>query len=311
MFTLDSHENFRTMKKLAFISFSLLIMCSACLRLDDNLFNQTKIDAYHLDDYEGYVDFRLDASYTIPSHLIHLFTLASQTADESSATTIHALYLGDVSRIKSDTVILYCHGNRDHMDFYWQRAKLLANTGWKNRYGVLMIDYRGFGLSEGKPTEAGMYADVEAALQWLKNNGLSNNRLIMYGFSLGSAPAVKFSSDNGILTPSKLILEAPFANAETMVQDASGLSLPGQFFTDLKINNAEEIKKVQLPLCWLHGEQDNFLSLKTHGQPVYDRYAGKYKEAHIIPGAGHDNVPLVWGFKAYSTAVLKFITTNY
>lgn len=77
------------------------------------------------------------------------------------------------------------------MDFYWSRVQLLANTGGKNHYGVLMVDYRGYGLSEGKPTEEGLYADVDARLQWLKTSWLSNERLVMYGFSLGSAPATK------------------------------------------------------------------------------------------------------------------------
>jgi hypothetical protein len=62
------------------------------------------------------------------------------------------------------------------------------------------------------------------------------------------------------MNPSKLILEAPFASAETMIQDASGLALPSEFFTTLKINNAEEIKSVTQPFCWIHGEDDDFFS---------------------------------------------------
>ena len=69
---------------------------------------------------------------------------------------IHAVYLGNIADIATDTIILYCHGNRDHLDFYWPRIKLLANVGGKNRYGVLAMDYRGFGLSEGPATEEGM-----------------------------------------------------------------------------------------------------------------------------------------------------------
>ncbi|HNF72204.1 MAG TPA: hypothetical protein PLP34_07320, partial [Chitinophagaceae bacterium] len=158
---------------------SFLLIFSGCLTLDDNLFNNEKLSEYRLKNYTGDVDFRLDASYDIPDSLVHLFTLQSKGSNESSATTIYAVYIGDISRITTDTVIMYCHGNRDHMDFYWPRAQLLANTGGKNRYGVMMIDYRGFGMSDGHPDEEGLYADVEAALKWLKLKGLDNSRLMI------------------------------------------------------------------------------------------------------------------------------------
>jgi pimeloyl-ACP methyl ester carboxylesterase len=291
--------------------FLFIILISAftgCLRLDDNLFNSTKLKEYKLDAYSGDVDFHLDPSYAIPDSMVHLFTLNSKSSDESSATTIYAIYIGNINTISTDTVIMYCHGNKDHMDFYWQRAKLLANVGSKNRFGVMMIDYRGYGMSDGKATENGLYADVNAAVQWLKGNGLSDNRLIMYGFSMGSAPATKLTAEPRTLTPYILMLEAPFANAETMVQDGSGTAMNGSFFTDLKINNAEEIKTVQQPFFWIHGIADDFLNINTHGQVVYDNYNGTYKEAHKIAGAGHSTIQTTMGFNAYSDAVLNFVT---
>jgi len=299
------------MKNIVFILL-ITIGITSCLRLDNNLFNpnQTKISEYKLDNYTGDTDFRLDMSYQIPDSLIHVFQLASQASDESSATSIYAIYIGNISRIATDTVIMYCHGNAEHMDFYWPRAKLLANTKSKNRFGVLMIDYRGYGLSAGKPTENGLYADVNAALKWLKNKGLTNNRLVMYGFSMGTAPATKLSAENYSMKPSKLLLEAPFASAEVMIQDASGLDMPGAFFTNLKINNAEEIKSVQQPFCWIHGEADDFLNINTHGAVVYANYQGTYKEAHRIPNAGHSTIETTMGFQNYLQVVGDFITEH-
>ncbi|WP_114779511.1 alpha/beta hydrolase [Botryobacter ruber] len=289
---------------------TLLFLCSSCLRLDDNLFNpDNTITEYKFDNYTGEVDFRLGNSYTIPQNKINRLTFTSQTPGESGSYTIHGVYLGDLNRIATDTVIMYCHGNRDHMDFYWQRAKLLANTGQKNRYGVLMIDYRGYGLSEGEPSESGLYADVNTALTWLKQNGLTSDRLIMYGFSMGTAPATIVAAIpiSFALRPAKLILEAPFASAAVMVQDASRLSIPGTFVTDLKINNAEEIKKVQQPFLWIHGIDDDFLSIHTHGEIVYQNYGGSQKTAIRVPGADHDEVPLKMGFNEYLAAINNFI----
>ncbi|PCI96493.1 MAG: hypothetical protein COB15_10020 [Flavobacteriales bacterium] len=283
-------------------------LLTSCFKLDDNLFNpDSEIVEYKLDNYTGEQDFVLDASYAIPSNLINVFTLNSQAPSESVSTTIYAIYIGDVATINTDTVIMYCHGNKWHMDFYWQRAKLLAHSGGKNNYGVMMVDYRGYGLSEGKPSEDGMYADVDAALNWLKQNGLSNDRLIMYGFSLGTAPVCELTAKPRSLTPSKLILEAPYASVAVMVQDAAVLGMPSSFVTGLSIDNAEEIKSVNQPLMWIHGEDDSFLNINTHGQVVYDNHQGVYKEAHKINGADHSEVPLMFGFQNYCSALDLFI----
>ena len=306
----EQKTNFK-MKKSILILITAICFTS-CLRLDNNLFNPntTIITEYKLDNYTGDKDFRLDLSYQIPDSLIHIFQLSSQANNESSATMIYALYIGNLDRISTDTVIMYCHGNRDHMDFYWERAKLLANTKNKNRFGVLMVDYRGYGLSDGAPTENGLYADVDAALKWLKTKGLTDDRLVMYGFSLGSAPATKLSVGSYSMKPTKLLLEAPFASAEVMVQDASGLAMPGTFFTDLKINNAEEIKKVTQPFFWIHGEADDFLNIDTHGAIVYANSNGAYKEAHRIANAGHGSIPATMDFKNYLNFVGNFITQH-
>lgn len=287
---------------------SLIVFFSSCLKLDSNLYNNdNKIKEYKFDNYTGEQDFILADSYTIPQNFITLFSLSSKADNESEATTIKAVYIGDQTRIATDTVILYCHGNKWHMDFYWQRAKLLAHTNGKNRYGVLMMDYRGFGLSEGKPTENGMYADVNACMKWLKEKGMSNERLIIYGFSLGSASACELSANPGTLTPSKLILESPFGSAAIMVQDASLLNMPADYFTDLKIDNAEEIKKVSQPFLWIHGTNDNFLNYKTHGQVVYTNYAGSYKTKYLVDGADHGEVPEKMGFDTYLKTLGEFI----
>ena len=285
-----------------------LFVLSSCLRLDDNLYNlEDKISEYKLDNYTGEQDFILDNSYYIPDSLIHRFTLSSKGPEDNSATTIQAIYIGSIHKIATDTVIMYCHGNKWHMDFYWQRAKLLAHTSGKNKYGVLMIDYRGYGLSDGKPSEAGLYADVDAALQWLKLKGLTDNRLVMYGFSMGTAPVCELTNKPRSMTPAKFILEAPFASADVMAADGSGLNMPGSFFTNLKIDNAEEIKTISQPFCWIHGTSDNFLSMTTHGQVVYNNYHGAYKESHMVQGADHGEVPAKMGFTNYLNTLSNFI----
>jgi fermentation-respiration switch protein FrsA (DUF1100 family) len=194
------------------------------------------------------------------------------------------------------------------MDFYWCREKLYANIGGLGRYGVLMFDYPGFGMSEGTATEANMYASTSSAISWLKDRGLSNDRFVMFGFSLGSAPVCEVAghASEYVLQPSKIILEAPFASAEIMIQDAALLSMPGSFLVDLKIDNATEIKKVNVPLLWIHGMADSFLSMSSHGQLVYDNKTG-VKESVLVPGGEHETTPFVMGYQAYIDRLEAFI----
>lgn len=296
-------------KNLCFFLLCSLIL-SSCARLDDNLFNPSTLTEYKRDAYTGEVDFKLDASFDISAANIYEFTLTSVADGE--AATIYAVYIGDRTLINTHKVILYAHGNKDHMDFYWPRAKLLANIA--SDIGVLMIDYRGYGRSTGEPSEEGLYADVDAAMQWLQSEGLTDDRLILYGFSMGTAPATELTANTRSMIPAKLILEAPFASAEVMAQDATLLALPGSYVTNLKIDNAAEIQKVQQPLLWLHGTADDFLNIHTHGEVVYKNHLGSEgvgKFPRRIIGAGHSDLPEVMGgtdnFQLYLQIVRDFI----
>jgi pimeloyl-ACP methyl ester carboxylesterase len=296
------------LKKLLVIIPIVVVVLSACRkRLDNFLFNpDTSINEYLMDDYTGPGELTLGASYVIPDSLVHKFTFES--TDEGKTETIHAIYIGDLSKISTDTVILYCHGNAGHMDYYWARQKLIAHAGGKNHFGVLQLDYPGYGLSTGAPTESNMYASVGHAIDWLKSKGLSNDKFYMYGFSLGSAPVCKITAAKTYaLTPSKIVIESPFASAEVMVQDAAGLNMPGSYFVNLKIDNAEQIKNIDQPLLWIHGTDDDFLSIVTHGEVFYKNYKGAYGEALRVEGGNHPDVPAVFGYANYLLTLTKFL----
>lgn len=284
----------------------LVVSLSSCLRLDSLLFApDNSIETYKLDDFEEQQEIDLPLSYNLPDSLIEVFTLESDV--DGDKAEIYAVYVGDQSLISTDTVILYLHGNAGHIDYYWNRIKLLANVGSKNRFGVMAIDYRGYGLSGGTPTEEGLYADTDAAMKWLKEKGLTSDRLVIYGFSMGSAPATELTANARTLQPSKLMLEAPFASDDVMLEDASGLSLPGSYVSNLEINNADEIRKVEEPFFWIHGVIDDYVQIATHGETVYKNYDGIYSEAHRIEGANHGDVPYIMGYEEYIDAIEKFL----
>lgn len=286
----------------------LLIASMACRkRLDSFLFNPSQIESYQLDAYQGEVSLNLGGAFGVPNSMIH--ELQWDVELEEGTAKMSAIYIGDLNQISTDTVILYCHGNKDHLDFYWPRQKLYANAGGLGRYGVLMFDYPSFGLSEGKASEENMYRSTRRAMEWLKAQGLQNERFVIFGFSLGSAAACEVAAHPEAfpLSPCKLILEAPFASAEVMIQDAALLSMPGSFLVDLQIDNATEIKKISIPLLWIHGQDDSFLTVKSHGQPVYDNKTNGYKEAYLVPGGEHETTPFVAGYQNYIDKIAAFI----
>lgn len=291
--------------KYIIVIFTLAMLFSCKKRLDDFLFNNATIEEYKLDNYTGELALEVGDDYAVPVASIHPFALPLEV--DGVQEEVHMVYSGDINNINMDTVILYCHGNRDHMDYYWPRQKLLSNIGGLNRLGVLMLDYPGFGRSGGKATEENMYKSVELAMQWLKDNGLTGDRLIMKGYSLGSAPACELTANDGYpLKPNKIILESPFASAEVMVQDAAALNMPASYFVNLKIDNAEEIKNIDIPLLWIHGTKDDFLSIDTHGELVYKNHSGE-KTALRIEGGDHNNPPAILGYQEYLSAIEEFI----
>jgi pimeloyl-ACP methyl ester carboxylesterase len=194
------------------------------------------------------------------------------------------------------------------MDFYWQRAKLLAHTGGKGNYGVLMIDYRGYGLSEGKSTEETMYADADAAISWIRRKGVFAQQYGVYGFSLGCAAATYAA----YFTPASykpfcIALEAPFASVATLVNDGAGLNLDPLFYTSFKCDNNDRIKKIQQPFYWLHGTKDKFIPIETNGEVLFKNYTGTISEANRAEGAGHSDVPQTIGFDKYNQSFYSFI----
>jgi alpha/beta superfamily hydrolase len=288
-----------------YIVFLIIVFgLTGCIKLNDIAFYNEAITDYLLDDYNTDLDFKLDSTYNVQN--IHEFSVNSNGFD------IAAIYIGELSDIDTDTIILYCHGQTRHMDHYWQRAKLLANCGGKERYGVLMFDYRGYGKSEGTPTEQGIYEDVRAAYQWLLNEGASSQRIIIYGFSLGSAPATDLAA-YGMSNefPVKLILESPFASTDFIAQESTLIEVSASYITDLEFDNAEKIKLVDQPLMWMHGIEDDYVAI-TNGEAIISNYSGSDSTYIRVEGANHgqDGVPQTMGYQNYLNSVQVFIESN-
>lgn len=294
------------MKTLIFTLTILAVISTGCKKanLDGLAFPSEKLDKYELENYKG--EIVVPDSYNIPDSLVTLFTLDSYSSETDETYKIYALYIGNIDSIANDSIILYCHGQSKHMDNYWSRAKLLANTGGKNNYGLLMMDYRGYGMSEGKSSEMGLYEDVETCINWLKSKGAQSSKTVYYGYSLGAIPAIYHSAYTTDFVPSKLIIESPLASVEYLTQSSTLLNVDSKFVTTLQFENAEMIKDVNIPLLWFHGVEDDYVSI-DNGELIYKNYNGPYKEAHRVEGSNHTEIPETLGLENYLKIVEDFI----
>ena len=290
--------------KFIYITLLLIIFSSCNKNLDGLGFPALKVDNYDFGNHEEEIE--IPSIYDIDEDMIHLFPLTSTDKITGDTYKIYAVYIGDMATISTDTVILYTHGQAKNMDYYWSRASLLANLSSKNHYGVLMMDYRWYGMSEGTPTEIGLSEDVTACIEWLKSKNVQAKNTIYYAFSLGVIPSLDLIGNKTDFIPTKILIESPLSSVENLTNNSTLINVDPRFMTSLKFNNVNAIQKVKIPLYWLHGREDSYIEL-SNGQLVYDNHTGAYKEPHIIDGAEHADIPVVMGFETYLKSVNDFI----
>ena len=173
--------------------------------------------------------------------------------------------------------IVYFQGNGGNIELRGAKARTLMDAG----LGVLLLGYRGYGGNAGRPTEAGLYADGRAALDFLAGRGVAADRIVLYGESLGSGVAVQMASER---RPGALILEAPFTSAADVGASAYPF-LPVRLLIKDRFDNLAKIGAIEAPLLLLHGEADRVIPVR-HGH-ILLAAANEPKEDLFIPGADH------------------------
>ena len=272
--------------------------------LDGLAFPGTKLEAYEFENYSGEVE--IPQAMLADASNYTLVEMNSTDQATGEVYKIYGLYIGDMATISSDTVLLYLHGQSLHMDNYFSRASLLANVGGKYNYGVFMFDYRGYGMSEGSSSEAGLSEDADAAIDWLIGQGADADKTMYYGYSLGAIPGIERAAYRSDFKPAKLMIEAPLASVQHLVNGSTVINVQAEFVTDLKFENSENIKGVVAPLLWLHGKEDTYVSI-DNGELIYANYGGTESTAIRVEGSDHSEVPVKLGLESYLGHLLNFI----
>jgi uncharacterized protein len=183
-----------------------------------------------------------------------------------------------VQREGSPLATLFLHGNAGNITNRAPRIQEIVAAG----SSVLMLDYRGYGKSSGRPSEQGLYRDSEAGFAYLLGKGYRAEQIILHGESLGTAVAIDLASRRPCAA---LILEAPFTSAS----DVAGTVVP--FVGPLLVrtyNSLPKIRSIRVPMLFMHGDRDEVIPLRL-GQELFAAAQGS-KTFWVIPGAGHNDI---------------------
>ncbi|MDJ0520629.1 MAG: alpha/beta hydrolase [Planctomycetota bacterium] len=204
-----------------------------------------------------------------------------RTAD---GVTLEAWYLPG----ERPGTVLWLHGNAGDRGDRVSALDALRQRGW----GVLLPDYRGYGGSEGSPSEEGLYADAEACAAWIEAE--APGPVVYVGSSVGSGVAVELAVHR---PPAGLILLSPFTSLTDVAQHHYGW-LPVRPFVRDRYENVDKIAQVRAPLLVIHGDRDRIVP-QTFGRRLFEA-ANEPKTFVDVPGAGHNDLSLVaptryWG----------------
>jgi len=176
----------------------------------------------------------------------------------SDGVKLHAWY---VPADGAAGTVLFCHGNggnvSDRLDTILVHHQLGMN--------VLVFDYRGYGKSEGKPTEEGTYRDAEAAWKYLvETRGTAPGRIIIHGRSLGGAVAAHLARD---CTPAALVVESSFYDITELGVEVFWW-LPVRWLSRVEYKTAEYVGSVRCPVMVIHSRTDGLIAFH-HGEKIF------------------------------------------
>ncbi|AIF81035.1 hypothetical protein I862_02360 [endosymbiont of Acanthamoeba sp. UWC8] len=183
---------------------------------------------------------------------------------------------------KPDTgkeMVIFYHGNSGHIPQRIDKLKELNAMG----YGFIIPAWRGFGKSEGFPTEKGILNDAEATIEFIKKEGYDLKKVIVIGESLGTGVATQMAAKHEF---KGLLLITPY----TTIQDRASeiyFYIPVKYLLKDNFDTINNISKVKVPVIIIHGDNDEIIP-HTHSLKIIEK-VNEPKKLIIYPGINHTN----------------------
>jgi fermentation-respiration switch protein FrsA (DUF1100 family) len=149
-------------------------------------------------------------------------------------------------------VVLFCHGNAGNISHRLEMCEALLETG----VGVFLFDYRGFGRSQGRPSEDGTYRDTAAAFQWLQRKGIASTDVIIMGESLGGGIGSELASRERV---GGLILESTFTSILDIGAEIYPW-LPVRWLATIKYDTRSRLARLKIPVLVMHSRADDVVA---------------------------------------------------
>jgi fermentation-respiration switch protein FrsA (DUF1100 family) len=188
-----------------------------------------------------------------------------------------------VPALQAHGVVLILHGNAGNLSHRMDSIAMFHRLG----YGVLIFDYRGYGRSSGKPSEAGLYRDARSAWDYLtRQRGIAPDRIILFGESLGGAVAAWLAAQLGPQEqPGALVLSSTFTSVPDLAADLYPW-LPARWLARLRYDTREALAQTHCPVLVAHSPDDEIIPFR-HGQGLFE--AAPEPKVFLRLAGGHND----------------------
>ena len=193
----------------------------------------------------------------------------------------------------AELATLFLHGNAGNVTHRLEHIREITAAG----SALLLLDYRGYGRSQGRPTEKGLYADADAAYQYLIAAGWKPERIVLHGESLGCAVAVDLAARRPC---AGVVLEGSFTTTREVAAHVLPVLGPLLIWS---YNSKAKIGRVRAPLLFMHGDRDEVIPFAL-GRALFEA-APEPKSFWAVPGAGHNDLIAAAG-PAYGEKLRNF-----